>query len=59
MTVKWQVTIIESERRHGRRVDDIKEFLDFDEALAFVRKFNAYNVAAFATNLKALEPTPL
>ena len=40
---KWYVTIIESERGWGQRVDEVKEFDDYDEAKAFMDKFNSKN----------------
>ena len=39
----WTVTIIESERGWGQRVDEIKEFDTFETAKAFVDKFNSSN----------------
>ena len=40
---KWTVTIIESERGWGQRIDEVKEFDDYDEAKTFVDKFNSGN----------------
>lgn len=43
MSTKWTVTIIESERGWGQRVDEVKEFGDYDAARKFVDEFNAEN----------------
>lgn len=43
MATKWGVTIMEYERGWGSRVDEIKEFINYDEALNFQRNFNADN----------------
>ena len=39
----WLVDIIESERGWGSKVDETKEFTDYDEAKAFVKRYNADN----------------
>ena len=39
----YRVEIIESERGWGRRVDEVKFFDNFDEAQAFVDKYNSTN----------------
>ena len=42
-TTKWGVTIIESEAGWGQRVDEVKEFDEYDDALKFKEKFNEKN----------------
>lgn len=42
---KFTVTIIESERGWGQRVDEIKEFDSEDKALEFVEEFNSKNTS--------------
>jgi hypothetical protein len=39
----WKVTIIESERGWGQRVDEVKEFKDYESAKKFQLKFNEAN----------------
>jgi hypothetical protein len=39
----WIVNIIESERGWGSRIDEIKEFDDYQSAAAFQKEFNKYN----------------
>lgn len=39
----WKVTIIESERGWGQRVDEVKEFETYENAKKFQIKFNAVN----------------
>lgn len=39
----WFVNIIESERGWGQKIDETKEFFDYDSAIKFVREFNAHN----------------
>lgn len=39
----WTVTIIESERGWGQRVDEVKEFDEFADAKAFADLFNSKN----------------
>lgn len=39
----WKVTIIESERGWGQRVDDVKEFKSYEEAKRFQLDFNKQN----------------
>ena len=39
----WKVQLIESERGWGQRVDEIKTFDTEEEALEFVKEFNAEN----------------
>jgi hypothetical protein len=39
----WFVNIIESERGWGQKIDETKEFFDYDSAIKFVREFNARN----------------
>jgi hypothetical protein len=41
----WTVTIIESERGWGQRVDEVKEFDKFEDAQAFVDEFNSHNTS--------------
>jgi len=45
MKAKYKVTIIESERGWGQRIDEEKLFDTKAEADAFVKKFNAQNTA--------------
>lgn len=40
----WKVTIIESERGWGQRVDEVKEFKDYETAKKFQLEFNSHNV---------------
>ena len=40
---KWTVTIIESERGWGQRVDEVKTFKTKAEADVFVEEFNSHN----------------
>lgn len=39
----WKVTIIESERGWGQRVDEVKEFKSYEEAKKYQIDFNAQN----------------
>lgn len=39
----WKVTIIESERGWGQRVDEVKEFKSYEEAKKYQIEFNAQN----------------
>ncbi len=39
----WKVTIIESERGWGQRVDEVKEFKSYEDAKKFQMKFNSSN----------------
>jgi hypothetical protein len=39
----WKVTIIESERGWGQRVDEVKEFKDYEDAKKFQIDFNKQN----------------
>ena len=41
--MKWQVTIIESERGWGQRVDEVKTFKTKAAADKFVKEYNAHN----------------
>jgi hypothetical protein len=41
--MKTKVVIIESERGWSRKIDEIKEFDTYKEALAFTKEFNSYN----------------
>ena len=42
-TIMWKVTIIESERGWGQRVDEVKEFKSYEDAKKFQMKFNSSN----------------
>ena len=42
-TNNWVVFIIESERGWGQKVDEKKFFESYEEAEAFVKKFNSQN----------------
>ncbi len=57
---KWTVTIIESERGWGQRVDEVKEFDDYDVAKKFADDFNSENTASSAPDwyMRANEPEP-
>ena len=46
--MKTKVSIIESERGWGRKVDSIKMFETYEEALAFAEEFNAQNTQTVA-----------
>lgn len=39
----WKVTVIESERGWGQRVDEVKEFKSYEEAKRFQLDFNKQN----------------
>lgn len=39
----WKVTIIESERGWGQRIDDVMEFKNYEDAKKYQIKFNADN----------------
>lgn len=39
----WKVTIIESERGWGQRVDEVKEFKTYEDAKKFQLDFNKEN----------------
>jgi ribosome-binding factor A len=41
--MKHTVTVMESERSWGQRVDEVKLFDDYETAKAFVDKFNSAN----------------
>jgi hypothetical protein len=41
----WKVTIIESERGWGQRVDDVLKFKTYEEAKKYQDNFNAENTA--------------
>lgn len=41
--VVWEVTIIESERGYGQRVDSIEEFATYEAAKEYQVKFNKPN----------------
>jgi hypothetical protein len=45
---KIKVNIIESERGWGQRVDEVKYFDTYEEALAFCKDFNKENTEAVA-----------
>jgi hypothetical protein len=44
----WKVAIIESERGWGRKVDEVKTFNTYDEAVAFQKEFNRPNEEDYA-----------
>ena len=44
----WKVTIIESERGWGRKIDEVKTFAKFEDAKAFQTKFNQPNEEDYA-----------
>lgn len=56
--MKFEVTIIESERGWGQKVDEVKEFTSSDEAWRFVDEFNKPNNKAQTPDwyMKALDP---
>lgn len=41
----WKVTIIESERGWGQKVDEVKEFTSYEDAKKFQIEFNKENTA--------------
>lgn len=41
--LKYEVNIVEYERRCGQRIYETKEFDSYDEAVAFIEKFNSEN----------------
>lgn len=41
--MRWEVTIIESERGWGQKIDELKYYDDYDVAKAFVDEFNSRN----------------
>ena len=44
----WKVTIIESERGWGQKVDEVKEFNSYEDAKRFQIEFNNENTALVA-----------
>ena len=44
----WKVDIIESERGWGRKIDEVKVFDSYDEALKFQQEFNRPNEEDYA-----------
>jgi len=44
----WKVTVIESERGWGQRVDEVKEFKSYEDAKKFQIDFNKDNTADVA-----------
>ena len=44
----WKVTIIESERGWGQKVDEVKEFNSYEDAKRFQMEFNKENTALVA-----------
>lgn len=44
----WKVTIIESERGWGQKVDEVKQFESYKEAKQFQIEFNEENTALVA-----------
>lgn len=54
----WSVTIIESERGWGQRVDEVKRFDTLADAEAFVKEFNSGNTELVAPDwyMVALAP---
>lgn len=40
---KFKVNIIESEKGWGQKIDEVKEFDDYDEAVRFIKAENAKN----------------
>ncbi len=44
----WKVTIIESERGWGQKVDGVKKFESYEEAKQFQIEFNKENTALVA-----------
>lgn len=43
----WKVTIIESERGWGQRVDEVVEFKTYEEAKKYQTQFNSVNDKEF------------
>lgn len=54
----WKVTIIESERGWGQKVDEVKEFNSYEDAKKFHMEFNKENTATVVPDwyMAALEP---
>jgi len=59
--MKCTVTIIESERGWGQRVDDVKDFDSMDAAWDFVNKFNEGNNKDVVPDwyMRASDPVPV
>ena len=57
---KWTVAIIESERGWGQKVDEVKEFDDYDEAKDFVIEYNSRNTSDTVPDwyMMAMDPRP-
>lgn len=43
MAFKFKVAIIESERGWGQKVDEVREFETYDQAVSFIKDFNKDN----------------
>jgi hypothetical protein len=57
-TGPWRVTIIESERGWGQKVDEYRRFATKDLAAAFVRDYNKANDKAVAPDWYMAAQTP-
>ena len=59
--MKYRVTIMEFERGWGSRVDDTEDFPTYEEALSFVKRFNAVNTEDIVPDYYtvAMEPVPI
>lgn len=64
MKFKFKVNIMEFERGWGSRIDEVKSFNSYEEAVAFIKDFNSLNtditvpdwyMIAEAANFKLLE----
>jgi hypothetical protein len=55
----WKVTIIESERGWGQRVDEVKEFKSYEDAKKFQIKFNSANIEDYAPDWYMVAKDPV
>lgn len=55
----WKVTIIESERGWGQRVDEVKSFSSYEEAKQFQLKFNESNNEDFVPDWYMVARNPV
>ena len=59
--MKFSVSIIESERGWGQKVDEVKIFESADKAWEFANEFNSHNTAKEAPDwyMRANDPVPV
>ena len=55
----WKVTIIESERGWGQRVDEVKEFKSYEDAKRFQLDFNKQNDEDFVPDWYMVAHNPV